>query len=223
MRISVSSVFAFSYRSKKKLSCPSRGLGQNVSRTKNCLDVRTICFHHFFCLSYPFSYCSFFSQRCCIVCCFGNWWLRSICSVYSTHFLFLKDAVCILVAFFVDFISLVDLHQQLIIISLNDDKKRGVCHCHPFKKSIAKLILSHFPQKSHPPNPKIHHKKKNIFPKNPSFFLEQNAGKNMSSPATNRRPLSTGPVDLVQPAVCAFQRSQRTSVDWWIYESDSWI
>jgi hypothetical protein len=135
----------------------------------------------------------------------------------------LKDAVCILVAFFVDFISLVDLHQQLIIISLNDDKKRGVCHCHPFKKSIAKLILSHFPQKSHPPNPKIHQKKKNIFPQNPSFFLEQNAGKNMSSPATNRRPLSTGPVDLVQPAVCAFQRSQRTSVDWWIYESDSWI
>jgi hypothetical protein len=95
-----------------------------------------------------------FSQRCCIVCCFGNWWLRSICSVYSTHFLFLKDAVCILVAFFVDFISLVDLHQQLIIISLNDDKKRGVCHCHPFKKSIAKLILSHFPQKSHPPQSK---------------------------------------------------------------------
>jgi hypothetical protein len=72
----------------------------------------------------------------------------------------LKDAVCILVAFFVDFISLVDLHQQLIIISFNDDKKRGVCHCHPFKKSIAKLILSHFPQKSHPPNPKIHKKKK---------------------------------------------------------------
>ena len=167
----------------------------------------------------------FFSQRCCIVCCFGNWWLRSICSVYSTHFLFLKDAVCILVAFFVDFISLVDLHQQLIIISLNDDKKRGVCHCHPPKKSIAKLILSHFPQKSHPPNPKIHHfsTKKHHFSQKIIFFPWTKCGKNMSSPATNRRPLSTGPVDLVQPAVCAFQRSQRTSVDWWIYESDSWI
>ena len=118
----------------------------------------------------------FFSQRCCIVCCFGNWWLRSICSVYSTHFLFLKDAVCILVAFFVDFISLVDLHQQLIIISLNDDKKRGVCHCHPPQKSIAKLILSHFPQKSHPPNPKIHHfstKKTSFFSKNHLFSLNE--------------------------------------------------
>jgi hypothetical protein len=86
----------------------------------------------------------------------------------------LKDAVCILVAFFVDFISLVDLHQQLIIISFNDDKKRGVCHCHPFKKSIAKLILSHFPQKSHPPNPKIHpKKKKTFFPKIHPFSLNK--------------------------------------------------
>ena len=148
--------------------------------------------------------------------------MRSICSVYSTHFLFLKHAVCILVAFFVDFISLVDLHQQLIIISLNDDKKRGVCH--PPKKSIAKLILSHFPHKSHPPNPKIHHfsKKQSFFPKIHPFSLNK-MRETTCLPQQLRRPLSTGPVDLVQPAVCAFQRSQRTSVDWWIYESDSWI
>ena len=119
----------------------------------------------------------FFSQRCCIVCCFGNWWLRSICSVYSTHFLFLKDAVCILVAFFVDFISLVDLHQQLIIISLNDDKKRGVCHCHPFKKSIAKLILSHFPQKSHPPQSKNPSKKNKHFSQKSILFPWTKCGK----------------------------------------------
>ena len=60
-----------------------------MSQEKNCLDVRTICFHRICrCVLSAFLLFSvFFFWRCCIVCCFGNWWLMSICSVYFTHFL----------------------------------------------------------------------------------------------------------------------------------------